>query len=244
LYATGNLGGDAVLVGLTVDSQPAISPPDRSQVWIDFDGTVTRRDSLDDLIVGYSIDDSWKESERRWQAGEIGSRECLEFEFGLLRISDGELARFLDSVEVDGGLAPLLRLLDQFAVPRAVLSDGIDSFIGAVLRRNGVADLPVYSNSIARNGLSMKLVCPFSDERCESAAAHCKCGSMGRVSQPPRASIYIGDGRSDLCPARRCEVVFAKGALAAALTRENRAFISFDGLLDVTDVLRRHWQNH
>ena len=40
---------------------PSIIPlPARSQLWIDFDGTITRQDVLDELIRRYAADDSWK----------------------------------------------------------------------------------------------------------------------------------------------------------------------------------------
>ena len=225
-------------------SIPAIPEARQCQVWIDFDGTITRRDLLDDLIFSYSADDSWKEIERQWQAAEIGSRQCLEFEFALLRISDGELAKVLQAVEFDPGLGALMQLLDEFSIPRAILSDGIDTFIHNTLQRHGISGVPVFSNAIERRGDRMALLCPLARPDCQSGAAHCKCGSLQKTLQAPRRSIYIGDGRSDLCPARRCDVVFAKGALADAMQNENRPIIPFDSLLDVSHVLRRSWQRH
>jgi 2-hydroxy-3-keto-5-methylthiopentenyl-1-phosphate phosphatase len=225
-----------------VDPANSIPSPRHAQVWIDFDGTITQRDVLDDLILAFAADDSWKEVERQWQAGEIGSRQCLEFEFGVLRVADDELDQFLNRVNVDPGIKPLLTLLDRFDVPRAILSDGIDRFIHQTLARQGIENLPVHSNTIARDGDRMKLLCPLSRPDCESAAAHCKCGSIQRGSQPQRQSIYIGDGRSDLCPARKCAVVFAKGALADNLTRERRKFIPFTTLSEVADILSRAWE--
>jgi 2,3-diketo-5-methylthio-1-phosphopentane phosphatase len=219
-----------------------IPQPQTAQVWIDFDGTITRRDVLDDLIALCAADDSWKEIERQWQAGEIGSRQCLEAEFALLRIDDEALDRFLDRVVLDPGLIPLLNLLESFRVPAAVVSDGVDSFIQRVLLRHGVRNLRVRANSIKRDGLAMSLRCPHGSASCESAAAHCKCSSIRTLSQASRnQSIYIGDGRSDLCPARKADVVFAKGALAKTLLAEGKPFRPFETLLDVTAALSGAW---
>ena len=76
-------------------SPPALPEAGAAQVWLDFDGTLTRRDVLDDLIVRYARDESWKLIEERWQAGLIGSRQCLSEEFALLDVSHGELWAFI-----------------------------------------------------------------------------------------------------------------------------------------------------
>jgi len=214
--------------------------PEQSQVWLDFDGTITRRDLLDDLILRYSVDDSWKQIERLWQAGEIGSRQCLEGQFALVRISDADLKKFVSEVELDPGLLPLLELLDKFSVPRAIVSDGIDQFIRQTMQRHNI-DIPIRSNAIERTGLEMKLLCPHNSHKCVSAAAHCKCSSMTALGKAQRRSIYVGDGRSDLCPARQSQIVFAKGNLAQSLSIENRPFQRFTTLLDVKDALERQW---
>ncbi len=112
--------------------------PSACQVWIDFDGTITRRDVLDELIVGYARDDSWKTVEELWQSGKIGSRQCLAQEFALVRISDPELYDFLQGIEIDPGISVLIAILDRWRVPRAIVSDGIDSFIQQILSRNGL----------------------------------------------------------------------------------------------------------
>jgi 2,3-diketo-5-methylthio-1-phosphopentane phosphatase len=218
----------------------AIPRPELAQVWLDFDGTITRGDLVDDLLVRFAIDDSWQTVERLWHAGEIGSRQCLERQFAVVSVNDAELDAFLETVELDPGLLRLLELLDLFAVPRAVVSDGVDIFIARILSRHGVI-LPVRSNAIERTADRMELRCPLHRTDCESRGAHCKCASITTLSSGARQSIYVGDGRSDLCPARKMDCVFAKGALAEALGREGKPFIPFKTLLDVAGTLERHW---
>ena len=221
---------------------PAVPAPGRCQVWIDFDGTITRTDVLDELISRHAVDDSWRAVEADWQAGRIGSRECLGRQLAVVRATDAELDALLAAVPLDPGLGELFRALDAAAVPVAVLSDGIDRFIAALMARAGLGHVPVRSNRITRRGPAMVLVCPHGDPLCASAAAHCKCGSMNRLAAPGRdCDIYIGDGRSDLCPARRAGVVFAKGVLAKNLAAEGVPFVPFDTLADVAGVLAEAW---
>ena len=210
-------------------------------VWIDFDRTITRRDVLDDLIEKYAVDKSWLEVEQLWQSGQIGSGECLRREFALIRIDDTSLDRFLDQIGIDPGFVRLVELLAGHRVPLSVVSDGIDWFIDRVLRRAGVTNLPVRANTLSREGLTMALLCPHHDPACVTAAAHCKCSSIRVLGADQRRSIYIGDGRSDLCPARSCDVVFAKLTLAELMTAEGRPFIPYTTLNDVADALVAVW---
>ena len=218
-----------------------VPPAGSAQVWIDFDGTITRRDVLDDLIQKYAVSDAWKLIEERWQAGIIGSMECLREEFNLIRIDKEQLAAFLEGVAVDPGLARLLETLRKYRVPVAVLSDGIDHFIRAVLARNGITDIPIRSNTLIHRASRLSLRCPHASDACSCAAAHCKCESAEELLQLGRKTIYIGDGRSDLCPSRKANAVFAKAALAQALTREAIPFTPYVTLNDVADTLEAAW---
>jgi 2-hydroxy-3-keto-5-methylthiopentenyl-1-phosphate phosphatase len=55
-------------------------------------------------------------------------------------------------------------------------------------------------------------------------------------------TIYIGDGRSDLCPSRKVDCRFAKGVLAANLDREGVDFIAYTSLRDVAEMLAAGWR--
>ncbi len=221
-----------------------VPPAQVAQVWIDFDGTITQKDVLDELIKGYAADDSWMLAEQQWQEGLIGSRECLSRQFAVVRISDAELDQFLQNIPIDDGIFPLFRLLDRTHVPYTVLSDGIDLFIRRLLDRNGLGHVPVRCNSIVRTGETgqgMELACPHASAACESASAHCKCQSMNTLAVQQRKPIYIGDGRSDLCPARRCSCIFAKGVLAKNLEREGVKFLPYSTMTDVSGILATVW---
>jgi 2-hydroxy-3-keto-5-methylthiopentenyl-1-phosphate phosphatase len=244
--------------------------PTNARVWIDFDGTITQQDVLDELITRYAIDDSWKSIEARWQTGSIGSGECLTGQLAAVRISDSQIETFLASIQLDPGLTTLMNLLHKHHVPTTVLSDGLDRFIGPLLARAGLGDLAFRSNTFDRQDDRLILRCPHASETCESASAHCKCQSMrnlsdsrvgGRFEPPSRVAeatsplgrfsprsgldlynhIYIGDGRSDLCPSRKVQCRFAKGVLATNLQREGIEFLFYENLSEVAGILATVW---
>jgi 2-hydroxy-3-keto-5-methylthiopentenyl-1-phosphate phosphatase len=218
--------------------------PEKCQLWIDFDGTISKKDTLDELISRFSVDDSWKEIERQWRENLIGSRECLEKEFSLLRVSDTELENLLDSIGIDNGLYEILDICERLSIPVAILSDGVDFFIKRILSSGGISDLTVRSNTVKKENGAFLLVCPHNDPVCKVSAAHCKCSSMKALGQPGRKNIYIGDGRSDLCPARKADFVFAKNVLAQCLREENANYIEYANLRHVSSYLTAAWQRY
>jgi 2-hydroxy-3-keto-5-methylthiopentenyl-1-phosphate phosphatase len=224
------------------DAKRTVPPPSRCQVWIDFDGTISQKDVLDELIGRYSIDDSWEIAEQQWQAGLIGSKKCLEIQFSLLRISKAELENVLDGIELDDGFLPLLEIFSSLSIPVTVISDCVDFFIKRILERHGITDISVRSNTAVHRGLRLELQCPHSSTQCSSAAAHCKCSSITALGKAGRKSIYIGDGLSDLCAAKKMDFVFAKNALARRLEQESIGFVKYSNLNDVADFLSRAWQ--
>jgi 2,3-diketo-5-methylthio-1-phosphopentane phosphatase len=158
-----------------------------------------------------------------------------------VRIDGEDLDSFLASVSLDPGAPRLLNLLQRRGVPATIVSDGIDWFIDYILRAHDIEPPPVRSNSLLRNGASWRLVCPHSSAACPAGAAHCKCASMERLGKPGRQRIYIGDGRSDLCAARKADLRFAKGTLAANLSDEGLHYVPFTTLHDVCRMLEAAW---
>jgi len=216
---------------------------EQCQIWIDFDGTITKKDTLDGLILEYSVDDSWKLIEKRWQAGLIGSRQCLEEEFALLRVPKAQLDKFIETIEIDEGIFDLLDAAKTYSAPIVIVSDGGDLFINQVLANNAIRDITVRSNKVIYDEPYLKLTYPYNNPNCAVNSAHCKCLSMDTLGTPNKKSVYIGDGLSDLCAAKRSDFVFAKGVLAKRLTAKGELFFGFENLAQVADFIIQKWKS-
>lgn len=148
-------------------------------------------------------------AEHAWESGRIDARECMRRQARLLRASEADLNRFVDTLAVDDGLIPILDLCEQEGVSCAIASDGYDFVIDRVLARIG-RRVPTFAGSLV----------PAADDAWHFAAVHARpdCRSGGVTCKcacaQPRGSILIGDGRSDFCLARQASFVFAKGRLA------------------------------
>jgi 2,3-diketo-5-methylthio-1-phosphopentane phosphatase len=186
-------------------------------VFSDFDGTITQVD-VTDAILTRLADPGWMKVEEEWIRGEIGSRECLARQMGLVAASRAELDQVIDQIEVDPGFFNFYRFLKRRRIPFYVVSDGFDYVIRRVLRRAGI-------NGALRNGSrlfssSLKvgrrpLVTYFTHPSagCEHGCATCKPWIIRQFAAGHAPVIFIGDGLSDRFAIEQADVVFAKDRL-------------------------------
>jgi 2,3-diketo-5-methylthio-1-phosphopentane phosphatase len=207
------------------------------QVCCDFDGTITLVDATDAVLRAFARP-AWIEWEARWERGEITARECLSRQVELIEADRDTLVRFAAALPIDEGIVALERRCAEHGVPLAIVSDGLDLLIEAVLSRHGLLHLPVFSSRLrwdARGAPSLSF--PFAAPRCDSGAGTCKCALVCRGGASPATSVYIGDGRSDRCVSSRAQRLFAKGALRAWCDLQGLAHEPFEKLADVAERL-------
>ena len=209
---------------------------ERFRIYIDFDNTISLGDVLDGVIAKFAVGDRWQELEADWDAGRIGARECLDGQLRSIRCSWSELSRHLDTVQLDPGFNQLLTLADRFGVELTIVSDNFDLILGHVLRQNGLNSVAYFANHLEVDHDQYLPAFPFSNPGCPTCA-HCKKTHFLPRGDDPRAVVYIGDGRSDLCPARHADLVFAKSSLLRQLRLEGRSCYAFSSLSEVTNSL-------
>ena len=209
------------------------------EVYFDFDNTVTQGDVLDDIIQRFSLDDGWKEAERAWESGEIGSRECLERQFSRVRLTEPVLREYLRTVRIDPAFRPIVEFLRSRGIEPSIASDSFASLIGQVLSNNGITGLPLLANEMRLEGDVPLLGFPYFHSIC-TKCGNCKTSHLFRRSRPPETlKIYVGDGLSDVCPAGFCEILFAKGTLLRHFAPLRRDVIAFENLDTVYSHLRQ-----
>ena len=207
------------------------------EVFLDFDNTMTSCDVLDAIIRHFATDRSWELFEADWQAGRIGSRECLEGQLRSVRVTKTVLAQYLASVALDPHAASLLALLRRHGVEPVILTDNFSFIVEQVLQRHGIRDVRVVANRLRFSGNRLHPSFPYQDERCARGCGHCKRSHLLESHARGRTAVYVGDGRSDLCPAEEADVVFAKGHLLQALRASGRPHLAFHDLGDVVEEL-------
>jgi len=207
------------------------------RVFLDFDNTMTTSDVLDDVIRRFSINSQWEVLEKAWHDEKIGTKECLEGQLRNLRVTKNALHKFLKKVELDPHFHQLLALLVREGIQPVILSDNFTYIIKFILEHHGIRDLKVYGNMLRFYRDRVIPSFPYDNPFCLSCA-HCKKIHLTKDKTDSKLIVYVGDGRSDFCPARVSDIVFAKDNLLRFMTREELPCIAYKNLGDVHDYFQ------
>ena len=209
------------------------------QVLCDFDGTITKADATLAILEAFALPE-FREWERRWERGEITSRECMSRQVELIRADMSTLMQFAADLPIDEGIVTLSQRCAQHGIPLIIVSDGVDRFIEAVLRRHGLSYIPVISNRLVCDGDgSLSLGSPYASLDCLIGAGTCKCAIASFFGLSLKETMYIGDGRSDRCISTMAQKVYAKAGLREWCDLQGVACEPFETLTEVTDHLFR-----
>jgi 2-hydroxy-3-keto-5-methylthiopentenyl-1-phosphate phosphatase len=180
---------------------------------VDFDGTIAP-DDVTDLLLDRYASAEWTLVEREWQAGHISSRECLERQVALLKLSATDLDAMLAQLTIDPMFPRFVSAAQAAGCDVQIASDGFDRVIETLLARVRIPPLPLAATHFAPAGPdTWTLSFPFASADCGAHAATCKCAFAARVRKPGNTLILIGDGLSDFCLAARADLVLARGRL-------------------------------
>jgi 2-hydroxy-3-keto-5-methylthiopentenyl-1-phosphate phosphatase len=196
------------------------------RVILDWDGTVTERDTQLMALEHFGDPALLAEAEEGLIAGRLTLHECIELEFSGLRAPLDEVVGWLLA---HARIRPGFHELAQRHRP-LILSTSFEQVIRPVLEREGV-DLELVCNSVEPRADGWRPIWR-DDAVCAECKEVCKRGSLpanGRV-------VYVGDGWSDRCAALAADRVFARDGLATWLRELN---VPFEPLTDFHELAAR-----
>jgi 2-hydroxy-3-keto-5-methylthiopentenyl-1-phosphate phosphatase len=210
------------------------------KVFSDFDGTIAVEDVGSQLFRTFAGSQA-VEIVRHLLDGTITARECLIRECEAVESASlSELEDFVSKFLIDPAFVPFAEFCKHRSIPLVVLSDGLDFYVERLLRKNGLGDLPYFSNhlELVREGHRTKLIpsFPFGDSECPTCG-NCKRNHLLTLSGDDDIIVYIGDGISDRCPVRYADIVFAKGRLIRYCQEQNISYYEFRSFDDVRQRL-------
>ena len=211
----------------------------RPAVLTDFDDTAAEQNVAELLLQEFG-DPTWQDVRTRFRAGEITLKEYQEITFRNILADKETMQNF---AKAQANLRPhfgeMLSHCQQRDIPVAVVSQGLDFYIEAVLEKAGFAQLPVHSVSTTFNqdgiGYHDHHAYPGDEHRGNSKGL-----IVERYQQQGHHVVYIGDGRSDFEAAERADLVFAHKVLAEECQRQQIPFRTFVDFGDVLAALREH----
>ncbi|HEU0303315.1 MAG TPA: HAD-IB family phosphatase [Gaiellaceae bacterium] len=198
---------------------------------LDFDGTITQADLLDEMARRFGDAGIYAEVEERLHAGTITLQECITREFAPVRASlDEAVAWVLVHVRLRPGLPELVDLAARSGWSVTVLSSGFEELIRPILDAAGIDGVDVVANGVEATPDGWRV--RWRDETvCAACGEPCKRGALPAGDE----IVYVGDGISDRCAALASDRVFATRGLARYLDEQGLPYERFD---DFHDVLR------
>lgn len=203
----------------------------------DFDGTITERDSLVDMLNKYASPD-WHKIKHLVNLGRMGTRIGLKKEFDLCRISRKEFVDFLvNNVKIDGTFKNFLEFCKKNKFRFIVVSGGFTLNVKTLFNKYRIKNIKYYANIVTFKGKKVNLKFPYRDKSCKTCSL-CKAPYIKEYKRKGYFAIYIGDSVTDRCPARVADLVFAKHNLEEYCKAKGIAYVPYDTFGQIKTYLK------
>ena len=210
----------------------ASDTPPRTLV-VDFDGTITEHDLLDEIASRFGDPAVYEQVEVGLDGGTMPLREVITREFAPVRRPLEEVVAWtLEHVRIRAGFRELVELARERAWGFKVVSSGFHELIEPVLEREGV-EVDLHANRVDPRPDGWRVVWNYADD-CGSCGESCKRSLAAELAGEGEL-VYVGDGYSDRCAAELADRVFARRGLAAYLDQRG---VGYDRFEDFHDVIR------
>lgn len=204
-------------------------------IFVDYDGTITDRDTFDVLVEHFAGPDVWAQTERGLDDGTTTIRDVLQVQAGFVRGDFAHVSALLRrEIAVDPTFAAFVEFCRAGGAAVEVVSSGIEPIIRERLAEAGVRDVPIVANGIDPDPSGWRIV-----YRGDSANGTDKGARVREARARGRRTIFIGDGRSDFSAAALADRRFAKRGLPLErfLRTSNLSYESFSSFEDVRGIL-------
>ena len=205
----------------------------------DFDDTAAVQNVAELLLHRFGAE-NWTEVRQQFREGDLTLKEYQEITFREIR---GDRASMQHYVREHATLRPWFPELYQFCntrgIPLAVVSQGLDFYISALLERYGFGDVPIYAvdTSFQDGVISYHYNHPYPGMESQGNS---KAFVVEQFQQDGYYVVYAGDGFSDLEASRQADLVFAHRTLARYCDEEGSPYTPFEdyksALLTVRDL--------
>jgi 2-hydroxy-3-keto-5-methylthiopentenyl-1-phosphate phosphatase len=203
----------------------------KTLVQCDFDGTVTEEDISFFLLDAFAQGD-WRRLLREYKEHRISVGEFNTRAFVMVKIDKHTLLGALKGeVRMRAGFHELVNYCLNKDFRLVIVSNGLEFYIKAVLTDLGLGDVEVYAAqaSFHHEGMKVHYVGP-DGKKLEDGFKEAYIQSFRKLGY---RVIYIGNGDSDVAPAKYAHRVFATGDLLAYCRENNLKYKPFETFLDV-----------
>ena len=200
----------------------------------DFDGTVSPSDIGAAFARRFSPAGAAESPVflERWMRGGMGHRELTTAQCALLSVTREEAMAFAGTFAIDPHFAPFVRETASRGDEVCVLSEGFGFYVGDLLARAGLADLPWSANTAVFDEGRVSAAFPESADGC-GRCGNCKGAHVRAWRARGYRTVLVGDGLSDRCGAGAADRVLARRDLLSWCRQEGIDAVPFDDFADV-----------
>jgi 2-hydroxy-3-keto-5-methylthiopentenyl-1-phosphate phosphatase len=215
---------------------PVHGPTSVPLLVIDFDGTITERDTLDLIVHEFGDPEVRLRTERELSKTltlhEVIARQYESVQRPLLEV----LEWAAQHVRFRPGFHEMIGFAGSRGWPVIIVSSGVREVIEHLLAREGLEVASLVANSVAADTAGWR-VRFHVQQACDVCGEPCKRQTVEALRGRHRL-IYVGDGYSDGCAALAADRVFARRRLAAYLEERGVPFEPFEDFFQIIEALR------
>ena len=203
---------------------------------VDFDGTITEQDLLDEIARTFGDIDVYREVDEGLDEHRLTLHDVLRREFEPVQAPlDDVVDWVLANVRIRAGFHELVGLARERGWRVVVVSSGFRQLIEPVLEREGIGGVELLSNEVDPDPGGWRV--RFRDETiCATCGESCKRATAEALRDGGEL-VYVGDGYSDRCGAEIADLVFARRGLEDYLRERGVPHVHFDDFHEVADRL-------
>ncbi len=204
----------------------------KTLIQCDFDGTITEED-VSFLLLDIFANGDWRQLLTEYREGKISVGDFNRKAFSMVKVDRQTLIEFVRSeVKVQAGFHELLAYCCRKSFRFVIVSNGLDFYIEAILRDIGIENMEVLAAQTHFNpkGVEVKYIGPEGNQIQDGFK---EAYTRSFLSRDYRV-VYIGNGASDVPPAKLAHHVFATGEL---LTSSEQTNLNCTPFVDLNDVV-------
>jgi 2-hydroxy-3-keto-5-methylthiopentenyl-1-phosphate phosphatase len=211
----------------------------KTAVQIDFDGTVTIED-VSFLLLDTYVGNEWRKHLDAYSTGDITVGTFNKKVFGMMKADRKTMTDFVLSsprVKLRPGFKELIDYCRKVGYKTLIVSNGLTFYIEALLKSMGIENLEVHAaeNNFYKGGMDVKYLGPDGKEL-ETGFKEAYTNDLRKQGYNV---IYIGNGTSDIHPARIAQQIFACEDLLKACNTEKLACHPFTDFFQVVKMLKK-----
>jgi len=207
----------------------------KTLVQCDFDGTITEADASFFLLDAFAQGD-WRQVLQEYKEHKISVGQFNSRAFAMVKADESALlAAIKGKVKIRVGLHDLVSYCKKRDFRFVVVSNGLEFYIRAILKEIGLENIEVHAaqTQFHPEGIGVQYMGPDGNQLDDGL----KETYIKLFLKQGYRVIYVGNGDSDIAPAKYAHQILARGELLAYCRENNLKCRPFADFVDIIKAL-------